>query len=160
MRIEPLVALPHFQKAAQSSVTTADFTLPFGLMAHMAADPQQPGSLPSFALIEASFGGGLQAALQLAIKASAQNVAGALPGFTTTGSPAPPPINGGSYGDQVLGNAVPLDAAQFFNLQFAAGRPTAEIPVESGRSVRLRHQHVFRLVNRQPKLCRGPAHTV
>ena len=132
VRIEPLAALPHFQKVAQSSATTADFTLPFGLMAHLAADPRQARSLPSFDLIEASYANGLKAGLQLVIKAGAQSAVGtqALPGFTTTGSSVHPPLNAGSYGDQVLGNATLLDAAQFFNDQFDQGQPTAEIPID------------------------------
>jgi hypothetical protein len=130
VRIEPLVALPHFQKTARSAPTTADFTLPFGLMAHMTADPQQPGSLPTFDLIKANYASGVTAGLQLAIKAAAKSKVGSLPGYTTTGSTIHPPLNAGSYGDQVLGNADQLDAAQFFNEQFADGQPTAEIPVD------------------------------
>jgi hypothetical protein len=132
VRIEPRVALPHFREAAGKVATTASFTLPFGLMAQVVADPQRaPDALPTYELIKANFASGLDTGLQLAIIAGAQSAVGtrALPGNTTTGSTINPPVNAGSYGDLVLGNLTQLDAAQFFNRQFQAGQPTAEVPV-------------------------------
>jgi hypothetical protein len=133
VRIEPAPALSHFQSVASAVPTRADFTLPFGLMAHMAADPKKdPGSQPTFELIANNYDGGLASGRQLSIKAGANSKVGsaALPGSTTTGSGSPPPVNSGVYGDEVIGDDNLLAAAQFFNPQFAAGAPTAEIPVD------------------------------
>src|SRR5262249_48116768 len=71
VRVEPKVALPHFQATANKAVTRADFTLPFGVMAHLATDPQtDPRQLPRFQLNDAHYKGDLSNALQLSIIAN------------------------------------------------------------------------------------------
>lgn len=135
VRIEPTAALPHFQQVSSSVDTTADFTLPFGLYAHLATGPQLPNDLrPSFGFTDATYASGLRNGLQLAIIANpnssiphssnaavppetAQLDGPALPGFTSTNSRLPPDPS--VYGIQVLGTG-PLDAGAFFDQQFTA----------------------------------------
>jgi hypothetical protein len=133
VRVEPAIALPHFQKRASGVLTRADFTLPFGVLAHLTTSPQtDPDLQPTFLLNDAHYKGGLRNGLQLSIVANpnsfiphsshaivppdpARLSGPALPGFATTGSPpAPNPL---IYGVQVLG-FQPLDAGFFFDQQF------------------------------------------
>ena len=135
VRIEPAFLLPHFQQTASKVETRADFTLPFGLLAHLSTGPQLDDDLqPTFKLNDAHYDGGLRAGRQLSIIANPKSfiphssnavvppdpvqISGpALPGFATTGSPVPPDPS--VYGIQVLGFG-PLDAGQFFDQQFTA----------------------------------------
>src|SRR5207249_2955791 len=107
VRIEPAIALPHFQSKAATVPTQADFTLPFGLMAHLETEPgANPDLVPTFRLNDGTYKGGLRNGLQLSIIANPNSfipkssnakpvdppqLSGpALPGFATTGSPASP----------------------------------------------------------------------
>lgn len=130
VRVEPKVALPHFQATANKAVTRADFTLPFGVMAHLATDPNtDPRQLPTFQLNDANYTGDLHNSLQLSIIANADSFmphvppdgqqfnGPALPGSMGTGSVASPP-NQSIYGVQVITATDGQDPADFFDQQF------------------------------------------
>jgi hypothetical protein len=137
VRIEPTIALSHFQRTAAAGKhdVAAQFTLPFGLTARLATNPQTPPQQrPSYGLLRSHYDGGLRDGLQLSLVAGpnstipasdratvppdpAQLDGPALPGFTTTGSPPVPDPS--VYGIQVLGFG-PLDAGQFFDQQFTS----------------------------------------
>ncbi|MES1208467.1 MAG: hypothetical protein ABUS79_21215, partial [Pseudomonadota bacterium] len=136
VRIEPAFLLPHFQETASKVDTRADFTLPFGLLAHLSTGPQlDPDLRPTFKFNDAHYDGGLRAGRQLSIIANpnsfiphsanpivppdpARLSGPALPGFATTGSPVKPQ-DGSVYGLQVLGLDT-NDAGHFFDQQFTA----------------------------------------
>ncbi|HET7487728.1 MAG TPA: hypothetical protein VFJ85_07345 [Acidimicrobiales bacterium] len=135
VRIEPGVAVPRFAHTASRRPTDMRFTLPFGLVAQVESDPAEaPKSVPAVRLVPSAYATGLAAGLQLAIVARAHKLGTAsLPGSTTTGSPVlpPPPPRPMAYGDFILGNVEQLDAAYFFNPQFAPDglEGTREVPV-------------------------------
>jgi hypothetical protein len=130
VRVEPKIALPHFQAAANKAVTRADFTLPFGIMAHLATDPNtDPRQLPIFQLNDTHYSGDLRNSLQLSIIANTDSFmphvppdgqqfnGPALPGSMGTGSVATPP-NQSIYGVQVISATDGPDPAGFFDQQF------------------------------------------
>lgn len=141
VRVEPAIALPHFQETANKAVTFADFTLPFGVMAHLSTGPQtDPRLQPTFQLNDSHYKDDLRNGLQLSIIANPNSFiphappdgsffsGPALPGYATTGSPPLPP-DPSIYGIQVLGAANNLDPAWFFDQQFSQGGSYPGIPV-------------------------------
>ena len=140
VRIEPRAALPHFSRAARSHMVGGQFTLPFGLTAYLSAEADLAADQrPTFDLRRADYASGLSDGLQLSIVANPNSTmppalgggtpfdGPALPGYTTTGSPAATPDQN-VYGIQVLGWGS-LDAGSFFDQQFSVDGAYPGIPV-------------------------------
>src|SRR5205807_9194239 len=109
VRVEPTIALPHFQATANKAVTRADFTLPFGVMAHLATNPQtDPRQLPTFQLNDAHYKGDLRNGLQLSIIA---NPASFMPHVPPNGQQSNGPALTGSMGTGSL--AAPPDKSTY-----------------------------------------------